>query len=369
MAAHRIRARRRESQDSLTKGLRMRCVHRPQGRTVCGARRGFLLVGSREVLVLLTMIAVMVLGFDRVQRALEFRRARERPLSAPVQSLKYDESNNAVWALRRSSGLSRCELPNLEPTEFHPFAQDFGSFAMAAPSGHTVFVSSQVNGDIEIHVDGRCVAVQPTESQTRVGATAPPSVDVSHDGQIIIGAAPNGLVHRWERDGRQLAHSEMRCGEAIDRAKVSRNGRLLATLSDRTRFRIWDLEQGVEVSGWDVDHNFCSSFAWSPDESRIATTGSDRSLCVWNVRTGELDWSRTADLMDPLGAAFSPCGQWLASGGFDNCVRVWNASTGELADEHAGHARPARVFAWSGDSRRLFSSGLDGQVQVWPAPQ
>jgi len=70
------------------------------------------------------------------------------------------------------------------------------------------------------------------------------------------------------------------------------------------------------------------ALAWSPDGSRLASAGRDRSIRIWDTES----WSQLA-LLNGHAAyvwslAFSPDGSRLASGSGDGTVRIWNAEAG-----------------------------------------
>ncbi len=62
--------------------------------------------------------------------------------------------------------------------------------------------------------------------------------------------------------------------------------------------------------------------------------------------------------------AYSPDGQHLASTGTDETVRVWDLATGQ-SHTLTGHTEPVWAVAYSPDGQHLASAGYDGLVWVW----
>ncbi|KAI0258840.1 WD40-repeat-containing domain protein, partial [Gloeopeniophorella convolvens] len=64
--------------------------------------------------------------------------------------------------------------------------------------------------------------------------------------------------------------------------------------------------------------------------------------------------------------AFSPGGDHLTSGSDDRTIRVWDSRTGEMvAGPFSGHARLIWSVAFSPDGRSIASGSEDGTVRLW----
>ncbi len=141
-------------------------------------------------------------------------------------------------------------------------------------------------------------------------------------------------------------------------------------------------KQGDLVYKYDTHANWVSAVAWSPDGTRIASSGGDATVRIWNPVNGEnlvTYHGQAGRLSEVLAVAWSPDSTRIASGGNRATVQVWKVSNKQRLAEYNGHSKfagvpyAAHVFwaAWSPDGKHIASTsinlGLDKAVHIWEA--
>jgi WD40 repeat protein len=107
--------------------------------------------------------------------------------------------------------------------------------------------------------------------------------------------------------------------------------------------------------------------AYSPDGTRLATSGSDRKVRIWDTVSYENLLTLQAQNADLTAIAFSPDGKRLAAASGDGSTKIWEAATGRLLLELRGHTKPVHVIAFRPDGKQLATASLDGSIKFWDA--
>ncbi len=105
------------------------------------------------------------------------------------------------------------------------------------------------------------------------------------------------------------------------------------------------------------------SSAFDPTGKLGVSGGSDGTVRLWDLSTGEEQKRFVGHSAGVLCVAVSPDGNWAASGGKDRTVRIWDLKSGEqlrCITDHGGHAW--HVSAHGPD--QLVTAG-DARFCIW----
>ena len=109
------------------------------------------------------------------------------------------------------------------------------------------------------------------------------------------------------------------------------------------------------------------SLAFSPKGDTLASAGADKTIRLWDAKTGNELRKLTGHGGEVESVRFSPDGQRLASASRDQTVRLWNAATGEEISVLRGHQDEVMRVAFAADGKRLASAGKDHAIVLWDA--
>jgi eukaryotic-like serine/threonine-protein kinase len=197
-------------------------------------------------------------------------------------------------------------------------------------------------------------------AHTEVNATA-----LSRDGKLIATLDDDGKLKLWEiatghLQLEWLAHK----GDAVV-ARFTPDGKTIITGGrDDGLVKIWDRSTGNMLDSFSVGEKKLENVILSPDGSCLATVGGGGvKLWKWPVRALIVALSGSEGAQ---GAAFSRDGTRLATGHEGHSpVRLWDVPGGRLLREFQGHTEGVFSVSFSADDRTILSASRDETIRLW----
>jgi transcriptional regulator with XRE-family HTH domain/Tol biopolymer transport system component len=174
-------------------------------------------------------------------------------------------------------------------------------------------------------------------------------------------------------------HTELRYpGQAkLTSAAFSPDGKEVATTSDISTIRIWEVNDSTGTSGNVLTELFLRSrtsglndehIVFSPDAGRVLVVDNDGEARLWDVNTQKVVMEfKPRAKADVNSANFSPDGKYVVTASSDNLATIWDATSGKSVVQLAGHGGLVRYAAFSPDGAMVVTASLDGTARVWDA--
>ncbi len=150
----------------------------------------------------------------------------------------------------------------------------------------------------------------------------------------------------------------------------SDGGRIVSGSWDKT-VKVWDARTGKELLTLKGHSSVVNSVAISRDGGRIVSgSGAFRKagdVKVWDARSGKELLSLKGHSDGVWSVAISSDGGRIVSGSSDGTVKVWDARSGKELLSLKGHTNQVLSVAISSDGGRIVSGSYDDTVKVWDA--
>jgi WD40 repeat protein/serine/threonine protein kinase len=244
------------------------------------------------------------------------------------------------------------------------------------------------------------------------------SLAFSPDGRILASGqlVDGNSVQLWNVSNGSPLHALRGHKDMVRSVAFTPDGKTLATAGgrhgnagdDRT-IRIWDIAAARCIRGLEGHSDRVRSLAFAPDGRTLATVSNDRSVRLWDTKTGRtMQIERSPDKLvalafapdgatlavatdagvvtirnattlailktirhenseELLNLAFAPDGRSLATCGMSGTIRLWDPLTGQELLTLPGHKAQVNGIAFAPDGSSLASCSHDGEVKLWRA--
>ncbi len=194
------------------------------------------------------------------------------------------------------------------------------------------------------------------------------SIAFSPNGEYLAGGSSDLGTGIWNAEtGEQIFLFPETA--TITHVAFNQDNRILASAAKNGLVTLWDIEtrkQKLRIYGHATGFNF---FALSPDGNRIAVSNDPQSTSIWDISpTGSREvLTILAHEGKVYDAIYDPTGTKIASSGEDGALRVWDATTGELLHDLPAQSDWVHFPAFSPDGQSLAAANQSGGISVWDA--
>ena len=123
--------------------------------------------------------------------------------------------------------------------------------------------------------------------------------------------------------------------------------------------KLWDVPGQKELKSIKLPASpittVVTGVVFTPDGQQLVSIGQDRSVRVWDVKTGKQvkEMGPTPD--DLYGLSISRDGNWLATSGYAGYITLWNLAGGKKAASRKLNAFGAYCIAFTPDGKSVIT--------------
>lgn len=201
------------------------------------------------------------------------------------------------------------------------------------------------------------------------------SVVFSPDSQLLLTAGDDGIVEVFDvARGRQVSQPLTAHTDSVWDLIFTSSGEQLITVGEDAQVILWDMsaQPGLIVDRSPLIEPSLS-VDYSPDGRLIAFAGGDpfriespNVVQLWDTQAGEFVGELSEHIGPVTQVAFSPDGSRIATSGADNAIYLWDTESQTVIGEALfGHNGVVNTLAFHPDGARLISGGQDGALVLW----
>lgn len=172
------------------------------------------------------------------------------------------------------------------------------------------------------------------------------------------------------RDYATPGTSRLQHDAPVNHGEFSPDGAWIATASNDRSVVVWDAKTGNPTARLQLKH-LARSVKFSPDGSKVVTASSDRVAVIWDYKKGTNGIVLLPHQSYLKHAEFDPEGRRVATASDDKSARVWDVETGKQISKSFEHDDRVNHVSFSPDGKFMVTAcrgqagGAAGYAQIW----
>ncbi len=195
-----------------------------------------------------------------------------------------------------------------------------------------------------------------------------------------VAAAAEDMISTEINDGMILHHPSHRVNynqhtsllktfeghtNEIRSVNITPDGKIAASGSWDTTFRVWDIENGQCLMMLEGHNGGVESVSITPDVRKAVSGSYDKTICVWDIQRRECLKILEGHTDVVSSVSITPAGEKAASGSWDNTLRIWDIENGQCLMTLEGHTDRVSGVSITPDARKAVSGSDDKTIRVW----
>uniref|UniRef100_A0AC35GHJ4 NLE domain-containing protein n=1 Tax=Panagrolaimus sp. PS1159 TaxID=55785 RepID=A0AC35GHJ4_9BILA len=141
---------------------------------------------------------------------------------------------------------------------------------------------------------------------------------------------------------------------------------LLVSGSDDFTMFLWEpVTKKQPIARLTGHQQLVNQVMFSPDTRIIASASFDKSIKLWDGRTGKFLTSLRGHVQSVYQISFSSDSRLLVSGSADSTLKIWDIRIKKFLLDLPGHGADVFAVDWSPDGERVVSGGKDCVLKLW----
>uniref|UniRef100_A0A1J3GJ24 F-box-like/WD repeat-containing protein TBL1XR1-A n=1 Tax=Noccaea caerulescens TaxID=107243 RepID=A0A1J3GJ24_NOCCA len=158
----------------------------------------------------------------------------------------------------------------------------------------------------------------------------------------------------------------------VNCVKWDPTGSLLASCSDDSTAKIWNIKQNTYVHDLREHTKEIYTIRWSPTgtgtnnpnkQLTLASASFDSTVKLWDAELGKMLCSFNGHREPVYSLAFSPNGEYIASGSLDKSIHIWSIKEGKIMKTYTGNGGIFEV-CWNKEGNKIAACFADNSVCV-----